>query len=232
MALGSGFTWLTGAREAPYEQLQWGLSQGDVTQVTVSRELPTSVDSGSAHVSVFWEESGRSYVTEVRQKLGNRGPDDVTSSADGQLPEVVGSVTEGLRTAAGTHAASVEWKAADRTTRVGKTIMGVVQQYHVGPLFTFGWIVALIMLVAGPEPRRATRWAWWWILYFGNIPGALAFLVLGEPREPEPPEGVQDRLPGESHPGATTQETRLTGGKSFLLSVFVVQIVGQWFSGG
>jgi hypothetical protein len=44
-----------------------------------------------------------------------------------------------------------------------------------------GGLAAFLLLVAGPPPRRANRWAWFWILYIGQPYGlgVLAFLLLG-----------------------------------------------------
>lgn len=68
-------------------------------------------------------------------------------------------------------------------------------------------LTTLGLLIAGPEPRRATRWAWFWL--FGVAPplGVLAYLTLGGPTA----------LARERRPGSG----RLTGGWAFLLSVLL-----------
>ena len=47
-----------------------------------------------------------------------------------------------------------------------------------------GGLGALLLLVAGPQPRRANRWAWFWLVYVGRTSGlgVLAFLILGTRR--------------------------------------------------
>lgn len=70
----------------------------------------------------------------------------------------------------------------------------------VGPWQVPGWmdvgavvlfLGAFAVLVAGPAPWRATRWAWFWVIGGVPIVGALAFLLLGgstsvlRPRHPE-----------------------------------------------
>ncbi|MBW0253978.1 hypothetical protein [Cellulomonas sp. PS-H5] len=71
-----------------------------------------------------------------------------------------------------------------------------------------GALVALpLTLVAGPEPRLATRWAWFWLAVHA-WPVAIAYLAL----EPTP---VWDRR------GRTAPERRLTGGWAFLLGLLL-----------
>ena len=74
-----------------------------------------------------------------------------------------------------------------------------------------GWVVwslyavflsTLGLLVVGPEPWRATRWAWFWLLTSAAFPlTALAFLVLGGPTPLVPAPRERSR--------------RLTGGWAF-----------------
>ncbi|WP_431836476.1 hypothetical protein [Cellulomonas sp. Y8] len=69
-------------------------------------------------------------------------------------------------------------------------------------------LVALpLTLVVGPEPRLATRWAWFWLAVHA-WPVAIAYLAL----EPTP---VWDRR------GRTAPERRLTGGWAFLLGLLL-----------
>lgn len=71
-----------------------------------------------------------------------------------------------------------------------------------------GVLVALpLTLVAGPEPRLATRWAWFW-LGVHAWPAALAYVAL----EPTP---VWDRR------GLAAPERRLTAGWAFLIGLLV-----------
>lgn len=66
------------------------------------------------------------------------------------------------------------------------------------------WLAVLLLLIGGPEPWRATRWAWFWVWLFTGPLGGLAYLLLGGPL------GVgRPRLP----------TRRLTGGWAFLICV-------------
>jgi hypothetical protein len=67
------------------------------------------------------------------------------------------------------------------------------------------WLGCLALLVVGPRPWRATRWAWFWLL---PLPfGPLAFLLLGGP------------TPGLPRPA--DENRRLTGGWAFLLAILL-----------
>jgi hypothetical protein len=52
---------------------------------------------------------------------------------------------------------------------------------HVKSLGTAAGFGAFLLLIGGPQPRRANRWAWFWIFYVGRLAGlgVLAFLLLG-----------------------------------------------------
>lgn len=71
---------------------------------------------------------------------------------------------------------------------------------------TLPWLAAIVLLVVGPQPRWATRWAWFWLL--GAAPMAVVFLLV----EPVPVWQTQ-ALAG--------RPWRLTGGRAFLLMLAV-----------
>lgn len=66
---------------------------------------------------------------------------------------------------------------------------------------TIYFLGALLLVAAGPEPRHATRWAWFWIARTGF--GLLAFLLLG---------GSRLRTTGEDD---DEEERRVTGPQAF-----------------
>jgi len=68
------------------------------------------------------------------------------------------------------------------------------------------WFAALVLLRHGPEPWRATRWAWGWLVLLGGPLGALAYLLLGGPLGARRPTEVGGRL---------------TGGWAFLLALIL-----------
>lgn len=78
-------------------------------------------------------------------------------------------------------------------------------------------LATLGLLIAGPEPWRATRWAWFWL--FGVAPplGILAYLAFGGPT-----------LANAPRPGSR----RLTGGWAFLLTLLLSGMTATvvWFA--
>jgi hypothetical protein len=70
----------------------------------------------------------------------------------------------------------------------------------------------LILLTAGPQPWRATRWAWFWLS--GSVVGAIAFVLLS---------GPLPRVRGPRRP-----ERRLTGGWALLIGVVLAGIAPTW----
>lgn len=73
-----------------------------------------------------------------------------------------------------------------------------------------GWLVfvasaaTLLLLIGGPQPWRATRWAWFWLALPVAPLGLLAYFLLGGPLGVARPR----------HPNR-----RLTGGWAFLLAL-------------
>lgn len=79
-----------------------------------------------------------------------------------------------------------------------------------GVTLDLGWsdlagLATLILLIVGPQPRWATKWAWFWLLGVGPL--TAVFLLL----EPVP---VWQSEPARARP------SRLTGGWAFLLAIF------------
>lgn len=98
-------------------------------------------------------------------------------------------------------------RRAARVVVAGLVVAGWLRStWHVSPHLVPGlglaWsaaglagIATLVLLVGGPQPRLATKWAWFWLMGLGPLP--LAFLLL-EPvpvwlREAQP---VRQRLTG------------------------------------
>ena len=66
------------------------------------------------------------------------------------------------------------------------------------------WFGTVLLAGAGPQPWRATSWAWIWLILFGGPLGSLAFLFLGGPLGLWRPKDLSRRL---------------TGGWAFLIAV-------------
>ena len=75
-------------------------------------------------------------------------------------------------------------------------------------LLALGVLVALTAsIISGPEPRLATRWAWFWLVAY-VWPAAVVYLLLE-------PTAAWRREP------ATAPRRRLTGGWAFLIGALV-----------
>lgn len=89
---------------------------------------------------------------------------------------------------------------------------------------TGAWAVVLATLVAGPQPRLVTKWAWFWLLMLPFGLGLLGLLALEAPwsrrasARPEPqPHAEQAKQPG--------GDRRLTGGRAFLVALVLGPLV-------
>ncbi|MCK6211468.1 hypothetical protein KZX45_13035 [Georgenia sp. EYE_87] len=172
--------------ERPLQDLLDGLRAGDVETVTIARPAPGVEAFGTWPVE--WTGDG----------LPGRASYEI--SDDGGPA----SVDEGrlILDAAERSPAPVDVSVRLDFIQAGTT-------WHLGG---FALVAALGWLVLGPQPRLATKWAWFWLA--GAAPLLwLAFVVL----EPVP---LWRRAPAAAGP------RRLTGGWAFLLSVTLVPFVG------
>jgi hypothetical protein len=189
---------VTGERDASWQLLSESLAAGEVGQVTVVGSLESygssdSTTSGSARVEILWRDHTLVRRTEVRQQVGQDhtsadGLHDVQASVD----EVLHRIDPGLRITSEQHRDGVFMNA------LGVTLHGRAAQ----AAFVLG-LATLFLLVLGPEPERATRWAWFWLASACPPLGCMAYLVLG---------GILKRFP-------TPRPRRLTGGWAFLISL-------------
>lgn len=90
-----------------------------------------------------------------------------------------------------------------------------------GWVLLVGWVALVVaaawLLVNGPQPWRATRWAWFWTFGLATPLGIVFYLVLGGPTSL-------------SHPPRPGRE-RLTGVLAFLLTAVVSGLLGAaWAS--
>ena len=185
--------WTVGEREVPVQQLDAAVSSGDVHTVELSPALRgTSRGPQQAH----WRHGWRRYVVrvEVVRRPHGRG---VAS------PRVV---HEDL----GTRLRSID--AGVRVVRVADrypdaSILGMRVPQWVDVLRGVLGLLAVALLLGGPEPWRASRWAWFWLMtVFGlQTVGVLAFLALSGPTP----------LVGAPRPGAR----RLRGGWAFVVAL-------------
>jgi hypothetical protein len=92
------------------------------------------------------------------------------------------------------------------------TVLGISVPSPLADLAVILTVAGVVILVLGPQPWRATRWAWFWCN--ANPVGMAAFLLLSGP------------LPGLPLPRKITQ--RLTGGWGFLLMLVASGTFTLW----
>lgn len=188
-----------GEREASWQDLRGLVATGQVQSVGVTDELLPGW-TGFDSVQVHWQRGPLHYVTEVVQVRGrgqHPGQPGVVKVHD-QPSQLLADLQPGLRVS----------NVANRTEAdptFGWRIPGALS------MLTFVLLVAgFLLVIGGPEPWRATRWAWFWL--FLPPVGNIVFLL------------VSGRLPG--LPGPRNPSRRLTGGWAFLLSFPLASALG------
>lgn len=190
-----------GEKTADWSDVRDLVSKGTVTEVRISHELPPD-STGFATVAVHWRHGPLDYVASVRQvrhddSYDATNTDDVSAVLHSAPSDLLLEVQPGLRIHHDAHQSDP-----------GVTTLG----FHVPMVLALVPVVlvllGLALLLVGPDPWRATPWAWFWWLW--HPIGVAAYLVLA---------GPFPGLPSPRHP-----ERRLTGGWSFLLMLFVTSL--------
>jgi len=191
---------VSGQRAAPLDELRAAVADGELSEVRISEGLPPGTTGTAVQVAV-WRTGLVTHRTEVWQiSLGQQAP-------DGTRPVLTDSLADELR-------------AADPSLDVGRLgepatsseLYGWRMPGWVGLVVLPIGLGVLFLLLGGPVPERATRWAWFWLVW--SPLGSLAFLVLSGPFP-----GVPAPRPG---------ARRLTGGWALLLSL----VLGTGFFAG
>jgi len=180
-----------GARNTSFGRLEGAVGAGDVDSVRVIGGGP----GYEGPVRVQWRPGLVRYQTEVGparlRRLAGRF-DDPAASRD--VGTYLRTLQPGLTV---THS---PWPSTD------STVWGWSLPGWMGLAVAALFFASLGLLMSGPEPWRATRWAWFWLI---TTPlGVLPFLLLSGPTPPLPV------------PRATAR--RLTGGWAFLLVLVLV----------
>jgi hypothetical protein len=176
-----------GERPSSRGTLDNGLRSGRIQEVRVVGGLPPGA-VGSTVQEVHWREGllRRWYAVE---QLG------AGTSVTGRSPTSDREIGAELAQTPGLRVVRI-----DLTSRA--SIGNWLVPGWIGGLALVLGILALAQVAFGPDPWRATRWAWFWLLL--NPIGMAAFLLLSGPTAP---------LPAPRDP-----QRRLTGGWAFLLA--------------
>lgn len=161
---------VAGERPASYDDLRFAVARGDVDEVTVTGGVAGSY-RGSATVEVHWRDGVAGRVAEVVEV--HPAPRNPTTSTG--TPRVR-SVEEDL--------ASID-RRVQVTRQQGEGGWAEVRGWRLpgwaGLLTAFVWLATFLLVVAGPPPWRANRWAWFWGLALAAPVGIPAYLLLGGP---------------------------------------------------
>lgn len=200
-----------GTRSASYFDLTKAISDGRVRDVIIAHELGPGW-SGSSNVLIQWSDGNRQRYTEVRQERHEPGaPGQMWTSEIPGLVTIQGSVSDDLRQY--TAEPLIITPAPDQAS-AWSDFLGWRAPVWVGFASLFLVLGALAVLVAGPQPRWATRWAWFWGMVSPLAPIVIpAFLLIGVPKT-----GEIERL--------YTKAGRLTGGWAFILFCIVLAPLG------
>lgn len=198
---------LTGERSSSMDSLLAAAAAGDTHEVQVSGSPFGLVSRGFEVVQVRWAEGQLHYDTQVVEAHPRR--------AGLRVGRHLGAGTVVTRDVGAYLAARTDGL---RVTRGGRTTppdaLGPWQVPSWVVLATLAlWVATVFLLVQGPRPWRATRWAWFWLLLGATPVGVPAFLVLSGPvvglRSPR----LGARL--------------LTGGWAFLLAMLLGRLLAS-----
>jgi hypothetical protein len=161
----------TGLRPASYGDLLSDVAQTKITEVQVSGPAaPTQGDRVELRWSVLNGVLDQYAVVQIDDSRGYNAWDESVFVSGGDPRDTLSSINPGLRI--------TEASAFDDPTF---TFMGWGVSWQVALLGMAAWLGVLLLLVGGPEPWRATRWAWGWAWLLTGPLGSVAYLLVGGP---------------------------------------------------
>lgn len=195
---------VTGERVSSYDDLRHAVASGDVDEVTVTGGLSANAH-GASTVEVRWSSGLIDRVsTVVEARPRSAGP-----AMTGDL-RVVRSVEDDLT------AVEPDLTVHHDDQHGYSEVLGWRLPSWAGGVCLVAWLGTLFLLVGGPAPWRANRWAWFWFILLAQPVGLLGYLLLGGPTWLFPPR---------------TDETRLRGGQGFLLALLTGAVLGAFLVG-
>ncbi len=181
----------TGEKHSDYGDLLGAVARGEVSEVAVVG-LDGEQWQGRRTVELRWTATVDRYAEVVVVRDADAPPSSARRVVTDRDPRaVLRAIDPDIRLTSASYAGGsssfMDWRVA-------------------GPaalLALVAWLSVLLLLVGGPEPWRATRWAWAWIVLLCGPLGSLAYLLIGGP--------LGLLRPHSGH-------RRLTGGWAFLLA--------------
>jgi hypothetical protein len=191
-------------RSASWLDIQAGVASGEVSTIRVDGALPEDA-TGYATVDVHWRHGLWRYVARVVEVRGPGAPSNETL-LDGAGVSAVVHTDPGVQLSRSQPGLRV---LRDSRRPSDSSLLGWRVPSWLG-LVAFALVLGgLATLVAGPQPWRATRWAWFWLA----LPpvGSIAFVLFS---------GPTPLLPTPRDP-----TRRLSGGWAFLLAIALLAML-------
>jgi hypothetical protein len=195
---------LTGERISSWGEVRSLVAAGKVDSVRVTGELPRG--TGFSVVDVHWRHGWLHYTAQVVHVRGQGRSHGAEAATDGDAPVVRTAPTSTLTALQPGLQVTRDEGRADGGRLIGFQVPNALTI----PAFLL-FVTALGLLISGPQPWRATRWAWFWLMT--PPAGSLVYLLLSGPTPGVP-------VPRDPH-------RRLTGGWALLLSVLLMSVIGS-----
>jgi hypothetical protein len=177
-------------------RLERDVASGEVTKVRSAGGL-WSEATGFSVVEVHWRRGIFGYSTKVIEAR------PLSAASAGARDGVTGVIGEDLGDRLAASQPDVQVVRVARWTGMSTELFGLRVAGWMAWALLIYFVTILWLLVRGPEPWRATRWAWFWLMTLAAPLGMLAFLLLAGPTSVVSPP----------RPGSR----RLTGGWAFLI---------------
>lgn len=203
---------VAGERHSTLRDLQHAVAAGEVHEVRIAGGMGAH-GRGFSTVEVHWRRGMHGWTTtviEARPRSRAPGP-----RSRGDATAVIG---EDLGTRLRALQPGLDVVDVDRTS-TSTSLLGWQLPGWTAWLLLALWVGTVLALVGSPEPWRATRWAWFWLMCVASPVGVVAYLLLA---------GPTPLVPAPRDPGR-----RLTGGWAFLLALVLSAFVDsvRWSNG-
>ena len=176
----------TGLRPASYGDLLSDVAQSKVTEVEViGPDTPAQGDRVELRWSVLDGMLDQYAVVRIDGSRGYNAWDESVFVSAVDPRETLRSINPGLQITSGSTIDDSSFSFREWQAPGAVVLLALVS-----------WVAVLLLLVGGPQPWRATRWAWGWFVLLAGPLGCVAYLLLGGPLGVARPRNPSRRLTG------------------------------------